>query len=236
MIEANLRDCPPGSLPGSFAVRSDVKKSIKPPWERQLKSEIRQLTPDDYSWRMPRDYSYMGGGLVPTMDGGLPSMLIVVDTSGSMDQVLLDQAFAICRGAMAKGMNPRVAAGDVHLQYPEGRSGGQWPVLLRLLRSPEGFKGGRGGTEMGQVAWEAYENGLEKPEAVVILTDGDSEWPSKKHVVKNGTRSHDRLPPNTIVCVIGDENGWGVSRMPPEIRRHTVFVKREPFAVEGHGI
>jgi predicted metal-dependent peptidase len=185
------------------------------------------MMPDDYSWRMPRDYGYMGGGLVPTMDGGNPKVLIVVDGSGSMDVGLTDQAFEICKGSVGHGQEPLIAVGDTNLSYPTGSKPGRWAEVQRLLRSEDGLQNVGGGTEMGRVAWEAYDRLVERPEVVVIMTDGGTYWPSKERPVMVNGRPRTRLPDNTIVCVIGRSEGQMISAMPREIRRHAIFVKRD---------
>ena len=96
--------------------------------------------------------------------------------------------------------------------------------LLRLLTTQSVM--GQGTLTQAQ-AWEAYDRLVERPEVVVIMTDGGTYWTSKDRPVMVNGRPRTRLPDNTIVCVIGRSEGQMISAMPREIRRHAIFVKRD---------
>ena len=167
----------PGSVSGGFSEWAKTEISPSPtPWQKvlagALRSSIRFVAgAHDYTYSK-RSRRSSSDFIFPGMHHPIPSIDIVVDTSGSVDSSGIEMATAEIKSISKRcGIDPsdiRILSVDASVA---GMSTGR-----RLKR--DGFQGG-GGTNMG-VGIRAAEM-LKNPAAcVVVLTDGYTPWPSEK--------------------------------------------------------
>lgn len=146
-------------------------------WRRQLAAAVRRGVADvagrvDFSYRRPsRRAAAVPDVVLPSLRQPLPQVAMVLDTSGSMSDVMLAQALGEVSGVLRSlGLgrrNLRVICCDAeayeHQQVLDARE-------VRLL--------GGGGTDMG--AGLAAAAGLRpRPDLVIVLTDGHTPWPGR---------------------------------------------------------
>ena len=145
------------------------------PWRKVLAGAVRRAV----AWRAGMvDYSYhrpgrrrVPGVVTPAMRRPLPTVAVVVDTSGSMGPDDLAAALAevqgIVRGVGVRGSQLRLLSVDAAVH-------GVTPVtdVSRIVLT------GGGGTDM-RVGIAAAEALRPRPDAVVVLTDGFTPWPDE---------------------------------------------------------
>jgi len=181
-----------GSVPGHWTRWAEEKLRPKVDWRKELAAAVRHAVADvagasDYSYRRPsRRQGQVGNGRVvlPALRRPLPSVAVVVDTSGSISDAMLSQALAEVSGIL-KGLGQRegvhVLAVDHAVQS-----------CRRVFRPEQVHLAGGGGTDMG-VGLASAEKLKPRPQVVVVITDGWTPWPD--HPPKNI---------KTIVALTGD--------------------------------
>ncbi len=167
-----------GTVPGHWARWAEEKLRPKVDWRRELAAAIRHAVADvagasDYSYRRPsRRQGQVGNGKVvlPSLRRPVPSVAVVVDTSGSISDQMLAQALAEISGIL-KGLGQRegvhVLAVDSAVQS-----------CRRLFRPEQVELAGGGGTDMC-VGLAAAEKLRPQPQVTVVVTDGLTPWPSR---------------------------------------------------------
>jgi predicted metal-dependent peptidase len=165
-----------GSIPGHWSRWANDRLKPKVNWRRELATAIRHAVADvagavDYSYRKPsRRQGQIGNGKVvmPSLRHPIPSVAVVVDTSGSMSDAMLSQALAEI-GGILKGMGQRegvhVIACDAQVHTCQKAFS---PRQIQLV--------GGGGTDMGE-GIEAAIKLRPRPQVIVVLTDGFTPWP-----------------------------------------------------------
>lgn len=143
-------------------------------WDRILRALIRRAVADqtgrsDYSYGRP-SRRRVPGVVLPAMRGPSITVTIVVDTSGSMGAADLDAAMrevgGVLRSSGVARERVRILACDAESAVPQRvRSVAE----IRLV--------GGGGTDM-RVGIAAAEATRPVPHVVIVLTDGDTPWPS----------------------------------------------------------
>ena len=107
--------------------------------------------------------------VLPGMRRPLPSVAMVVDTSGSVDDRLLARAMGEVDGALRSlgvhGQGVTVLACDAAVH-----------TVARVRRARDTRLGGGGGTDM-RVGLEAAAGLRPRPDLVVVFTDGYTPWP-----------------------------------------------------------
>ena len=147
-------------------------------WEPLLAQSVRRAV----GWAAGRgDYTYTrpsrrAGGVrgavprvvLPGMRRPLPKVAVVVDTSGSVDDVLLGRALGEVDGALsALG-----ATGEVTLYSCDAAV----HTVQRVRRASDARLGGGGGTDL-RAGLAAVERQRPRPDVLVVLTDGYTPWP-----------------------------------------------------------
>ncbi|CAM5328074.1 von Willebrand factor type A domain protein OS=Streptomyces lavendulae subsp. lavendulae OX=58340 GN=SLAV_04685 PE=4 SV=1 [Streptomyces lavendulae subsp. lavendulae] len=147
-------------------------------WRRALSGAVREAAAwaggaVDYTYRRPsRRTPALGGRVVlPSLRRPLPRVAIVIDTSGSMGEEELAAALGEVTGVLREvgvGGN-RVAVlacdADVH-------------TVARVTRGGQVELAGGGGTDM-RVGIRAALSLPDRPNVVVVLTDGYTSWPQE---------------------------------------------------------
>ncbi len=161
-----------GTLPGSLARIVEQQREPRVDWKAVLRRFVQQAAKADYSWTRPNRRYVAGGLYLPALRNEEVGVLAVaVDTSGSVDAVLLAQ-FESEIQAIAEDVRPR----EIRVLYADARVCGTdtfqqgEPVKLKP-------KGG-GGTDFRPVFREIGDWD-EPPVCVVYLTDMRGTFPSE---------------------------------------------------------
>lgn len=170
-----------GSVPAGYA--RWAKEILEPvvDWRRELSSLVRRTFAQvaglrDYTYRRPsRRQTAMNqqksGIILPAMrQPNPPRVSIVIDTSGSMSDEMLAWALSETQGVLrslgSSGRSVRVISCDAKAE------------TTRVTRISQVELKGGGGTDM-RVGIEEAMKASEKPDAVVVLTDGYTPWPDE---------------------------------------------------------
>ncbi len=158
-------------------------------WRRHLRSAYRgtnrpSTTPEP-TWNRPSRRSTGGAILRPgTKSQPAPRVAVVVDTSGSMDEELMDAALAELNALIHHGGTRRtvVIPCDERAEAPQ---------LVRRIPDLEISRGGRTDLRVGIDAAAALSP---RPDVIVVLTDGYTPWPAS-------------APPSTsVIAVVIDDD------------------------------
>lgn len=165
-----------GNVPGHWTRWADEKLRPKIDWRKELAAAVRHAVADvagasDYSYRRPsRRQGQVGNGKVvlPSLRRPVPSVAVVVDTSGSIGDAMLSQALAEISGIL-KSLGQRegvhVLACDAEVQ-----------ACRRVFRPEQVQLAGGGGTDMS-AGLEAAAKLKPTPQVAVVITDGYTPWP-----------------------------------------------------------
>ncbi|HEX6597030.1 MAG TPA: VWA-like domain-containing protein [Acidimicrobiales bacterium] len=185
-----------GRLSGGWQRWAEDQLDPKVDWRRVLAAEIRKgitLVSGrvDYTYRRPsRRANAVPNVVLPAMERPVPEVVVLVDTSGSMDDTLLAKVLAevdgLLRGVGLARTRLRVLSVDAAVNTVQ---------RVASVRNLELIGGG--GTDMG-VGIEAAAKLRPRPSVVVVLTDGLTPWPAS--------------PPKGMQVVVGLIEGTTVRR------------------------
>nr|WP_242843552.1 VWA-like domain-containing protein [Thermincola ferriacetica] len=175
-IREHVRAC--GNVPGHWARWADEKLRPKVDWRKELAAAVRHAVADvagacDYSYRRPsRRQGQVGNGKVifPSLRRPVPSVAVVVDTSGSVGDAMLAQALAEIAGilrSLGQREGVHVLAVDRAVQS-----------CRRVFRPEQVRLAGGGGTDMG-AGLEAAAKLRPCPQVAVVITDCLTPWPDQ---------------------------------------------------------
>ncbi|MFJ3204188.1 VWA-like domain-containing protein [Streptomyces sp. NPDC086989] len=147
-------------------------------WRRALSGAVREAAAwaggaVDYTYRRPsRRTPALGGRVVlPSLRRPLPRVAIVVDTSGSMGEeelaAALGEVTGVLREVGVRGNRVAVLACDADVH-----------TVARVTSVEQVILAGGGGTDM-RVGIRAALAAPERPNIVVVLTDGYTPWPDE---------------------------------------------------------
>ncbi|MGK5554567.1 vWA domain-containing protein [Actinomadura kijaniata] len=166
-----------GTLPGGWRRWADQVLEPVVDWRRVLAGAVREAVAwaggaVDYTYRRPsRRTAAMRGVVLPSLRRPLPRVAIVIDTSGSMGPDDLAAALAEVTGVLREvgvGANRvTVLAVDADVQ-----------AASRVTSVDQVVLAGGGGTDM-RVGIEAALAAKERPNVVIVLTDGHTPWPAE---------------------------------------------------------
>ena len=161
-----------GSVPEGLARWAQQTLHPKVNWRQQLASALRSSVHHktgtaDYTWQRPsRRQQPQDPVLRPAMTRPVPSIAVVVDTSGSMSQHELDRALTEIKAIVATivpGDSVRVLSVDTIVHTDQ-----------HIHNTNQISLEGAGGTNMAAgIAAAAEAN----PDAIVVITDGFTPWP-----------------------------------------------------------
>lgn len=167
-----------GNVPRHWTRWAEERLRPKVDWRKELATAVRHAIADiagasDYSYRRPsRRQGQVGNGKVvlPALRRPLPSVAVVVDTSGSISDSMLSQALAEISGIL-KELGQRegvhVLACDAHVQ-----------ACCRVFRPEQVQLAGGGGTDMGAGLYAASKL-RPVPQVCIVITDGYTPWPAQ---------------------------------------------------------
>ena len=165
-----------GNVPGHWTRWADEKLRPRIDWRKELAAAVRHAVADvagasDYSYRRPsRRQGQVGNGkvILPSLRRPVPSVAVVVDTSGSIGDAMLSQALAEISGIL-KSLGQRegvhVLACDAEVQ-----------ACRQVFRPEQVQLAGGGGTDMG-TGLEAAARLRPAPQVCIVITDGYTPWP-----------------------------------------------------------
>lgn len=144
-------------------------------WQQVLRAAVRRGVADvagrvDFTYRRPsRRSSVAGNVILPSLRQPLPKVAMVLDTSGSMDDLLLAQSLAEVGGVLRS-----LGVGRRHLDIV--CCDAKAFEAQKVVKARDVQLLGGGGTDMG--AGLAKAEGLRpRPDLIVVLTDGYTPWP-----------------------------------------------------------
>jgi predicted metal-dependent peptidase len=164
-----------GNVPGEWERWAQDQLRPRVDWRRALRSHVYRavniiMGKDDYTYCRPsRRQSVMGNVILPSTCAHAPRTVIVMDTSGSISDEQLDQAVAEVNGILRTLRiidRVTVLAVDAEVRAV-------WTMSRRM--SQREFPGG-GGTKMEVGVAEAMRH---KPELIIVITDGLTDWPKR---------------------------------------------------------
>ena len=168
----HLRARGAGSVPAGLARWAEQTLRPKVDWRRQLASALRasvhhKAGAADYTWQRPsRRQQPQDVVLRPAMTRPVPSIAVVVDTSGSMSEDELDRALTEISAIVATvvpGDSVRVLSVDTVVHTDQ-----------QIHNTRQIRLAGAGGTDMAAGIAAAAEA---DPDAIVVITDGWTPWP-----------------------------------------------------------
>lgn len=196
--DEHLRRTGRGDVPGD-AWRW-AKQILEPTvrWEPLLAGAVRRAAGwangrTDYTYARPsRRQSSAPRILLPGMRRPVPRIAVVVDTSGSVDDVLLGRALGEVDGAL-RGLG--VSDSSVTVFSCDAAV----HQVQRVRRARDARLAGGGGTDM-RVGIKVAHDQRPRPDVIVVFTDGETPWP-------------DSAPPGS--AVIAALLGRDRSHLPP---------------------
>lgn len=209
-----------GTMPAGLDRWADrVLAPATVPWQQVLRGAVRAVLAGpagrvDYTYRRP-SRRRVPGVIRPGMRGVSLAVAVIVDTSGSMSQQQLDAALSEISGV--------ITAAGVSRDHLHALACDAAAAVPQRVRSVSGIRlTGGGGTDM-RVGIAAAEALRPRPDAVIVLTDGDTPWPAQP------TRSR-------LVCAVISPHPprgtpeWAVTVHIPDgpARRHGLARARPP--------
>jgi predicted metal-dependent peptidase len=146
-------------------------------WRTVLRSAIRRAMADvagrvDFNYRRPsRRASALPQVILPSLRQPLPRVAVVIDTSGSMSDLMLAQVLGEVSGLLT---SLGVARDRLHVVCCDATAF----EAQRVLNSAEVRLLGGGGTDMGAGLAAAAEL-RPRPDLIIVLTDGHTPWPHR---------------------------------------------------------
>lgn len=166
-----------GTVPLGWRRWADAILEPTVDWRQVLAGSVRQAIgwaggAVDYTYRRPsRRAASQTRVVLPSLRRPVPTIAIVVDTSGSMSDDDLAEAVAevagVLRGVGIRGNRVTVIACDAAVG-----------VTQRVARAEELEFVGGGGTDM-RVGIAAALAQAQRPDIIVVLTDGGTPWPDE---------------------------------------------------------
>lgn len=161
-----------GRLPGALQRFAQDAAAPRVNWRSVLHRFVSQAAAADYTWTRPSARYIPSGLYLPSLrNEELGPIVVVVDTSGSVDQVLLDQ-FAAELTAIVDELQPA----RVHVMYADSEVQ-RTDVFER--EDPIVFDAVGGGGTAFAPAIEAAERLDEQPACLVYLTDLMGRFPAQ---------------------------------------------------------
>lgn len=181
------------------------------PWNQLLTATIRRAVAwasgrGEYTYSRPsRRASVTSGVILPGQRRPVPYLAVIIDTSASMDDALLEQALGEVDGALSALGIPGASVAVYSVDSAVHTS-------KRVRRARDAVLIGAGGTNLIP-GIRAAAAGRPRPDIIIVLTDGDTPWPTSPPpacIVIAGILGRDGrdLPPTPrwavrIECLVG---------------------------------
>ncbi len=159
-----------GAMAGGLKEAINEATRARTDWRTLLRKYLQEAAKADYSWSKPNPRYTQGGLYLPALNApSFGHLAIAVDTSGSIDTVLLGQ-FAAEISDIANDLQPAridVIYCDTHVHKIDSFERGEHITIEAV---------GRGGTSFEPV-FEHYDTETDQPAVLVYLTDLDGSFP-----------------------------------------------------------
>ena len=178
-VASEIRCCAgklPGSVPRGWQRWAQELLEPKVDWRRELAAQVRTGFASvagcvDYSYMRPsRRASVTGSVVLPSMRKPLPTVAVVLDTSGSMSEDLLGEVIAELEGIL-RGIG--IGRDRIHVLSCDA----EVHKVQRVTSARQVELFGGGGTNMG-AGIDAALALRPAPSVIVVLTDGYTPWPA----------------------------------------------------------
>ena len=189
-----------GSIPDGLARWAQQTLHPKVNWRHQLATALRsslhhKTGTADYTWQRPsRRQQPQDPVLRPALTRPVPSIAVVVDTSGSMSEHELDQALTEINAiitSIVPGDHIRVLSTDTDVHTDQ-----------HIHNTNQITLAGAGGTNMATGIHAAAKN---NPDAIIVITDGWTPWPQTP-------------PPGTRTVIAALTNDYTIDQAPEWIQ------------------
>lgn len=166
-----------GTVPGGWERWAELRLRPRVDWRTVLAASVRgglgwtAGAVDHTRSRPSRRGASTPGVLLSSLRRPVPSVAVVVDTSGSVDEAMLGQALAEVDGALQAGGVRREAVTVLSCDT-------QARPAQRVRAASQVRLEGGGGTDL-RVGMEAAAALRPRPQLVVVLTDGRTPWPDR---------------------------------------------------------
>ncbi|KAF0246616.1 MAG: hypothetical protein FD167_3447 [bacterium] len=166
----------PGKVPGGWKRWAEDISKPKVNWRKELSTLVRNamtytVGAVDYSYQRPsRRQSAFSNIVMPGMRKPKLAIAVVIDTSGSMNEKAISQVLSevdsiLKSSGQTESITVIACDAEVHFQK-------------KVFKKSQVQALGGGGTNMC-VGIETALKAKPRPQVVVVITDGDSPWPSK---------------------------------------------------------
>lgn len=184
-----------GTVPAWMKRWAEDTLNPKIPWQKILRGMVRHAIADisgmtDYTYRRPsRRQSVLPDVVLPSLRQPVPSIAVVVDTSGSMGTDRLEKAMAEVAGIL-KSLGQREGVDAIVCDAAVAGA-------KKVFKANQIELTGGGGTDMRVGVDYALKK---KPHAIIVITDGYTPWPDHP------------VGATLICCLVSDEG----APKPPE--------------------
>lgn len=215
-IEFRERHLGRGTIPGDLLRWVEGILEPETPWEPVLAAAVRRAVGwaagrGDYTYARPsRRAGSVPGVVLPGQHRPVPRVSVIVDTSASVDDVLLQRALAevdgVIRALGVPGDSITLYSVDAAVHTSE-----------RLRSAANARLIGAGGTDL-RIGLAAIQAERPRPDVAIVFTDGDTPWPATQPpgtvviVALLGRRRGRTLPPTPdwvirVECLLDDRDG-----------------------------
>ena len=168
-MASKMSEDKPGTIPGEIEIFLDRLLNPKLPWNRILQKYFQSFNKNDYSFRKPNRRHFPKHYLPSLYSNSLVNVTIAVDTSGSVSDADFLRFISETNGILRMMKPERITL----IQFDtELKSIDHLKSVTDLMQVS--FSG-RGGTHIQPVIEWANEN---KPQVLLVFTDGEFRWPS----------------------------------------------------------
>ncbi|HVV23725.1 MAG TPA: VWA-like domain-containing protein [Pseudonocardiaceae bacterium] len=176
-VARRIREHNRGDTPAGWQRWADEVLEPVVDWRRALRAAVRHGVADiagrvDFTYRRPsRRAAALPDVVLPSLRQPLPTVAVVIDTSGSMSDGMLSQVLGEVHGLLA---SVGVGRNRLHVVCCDARA----YQAQRVMSAREVRLLGGGGTDMG-AGLAATTDLRPRPDLVIVLTDGHTPWPAE---------------------------------------------------------
>jgi predicted metal-dependent peptidase len=176
VVEADMASKMAGKSPLGMDRIIDSITNPKMSWKQLLQRYVRANLPFDYTWKRPNKKTYSSGIYLPNVEKQGIHIVFLIDTSGSMSEKELKEAFGEIMGIVKTihGVTLHVIYHDTDVY--EGSSLLN-PTAQDIMKELKNCKGG-GGTDF-TTAYKYLEEKVKDADVFIHFTDGYDRFPKK---------------------------------------------------------
>lgn len=159
-----------GELPGGMILQLDDRFNSRINWRVKLSNFLQKAIPVDTTWRRPNRKHISSGHYFPSTTRENINLLVAIDTSGSVDEIILTKFLSEIRMIMDQLSNTRIifVECDAEIQSVTIVNPGE-KLIVKSIK-------GRGGTDFRPVFKLRKKYDVD---VVIYFTDGEGLFPEK---------------------------------------------------------